>query len=92
MSGIGGRQGGRGIISSGRGLGVRRNFNSSNNLNKRQELNFYPHGTGTDRHTATFTKMMENPILKIQSEFLNGSDIAIFFPRKGLILFKQGNT
>ena len=51
-----------------------------------QELKFYPHGTGPDQQTATFTKMKENLILKIQSEFVNGIDIAESI-RKGAILY-----
>ena len=46
-SGRGGSRGGIGRIGSGRGSGVRKNFNSINNLNKNQELKFYPCITGT---------------------------------------------
>ena len=54
MPGRGGHGGGR--IVSYRERSDRRNFNSRNNLNKNQELKIYPHGTGTDQQTATFTK------------------------------------
>ena len=46
------------------------------NKNKRQELKIYLIESGPDQQTATFTKVEENIILKIQSEFLNGSDIS----------------
>ena len=75
MSGGGGRGGGRGVLGGGRGRGGQRNFKSSNNQNNRQELTFYPHGTGMDIQMAEFTIVKDNPILKIQSEFVNGSDI-----------------
>ena len=48
FSGRGGLGGGRGRFVSGRGRGGRRNFNRSNNRNKKQELKFYPHGTRLD--------------------------------------------
>ena len=75
MSGRGGCGGVRGRIISSKGHGGRKNFNRNNNQNKREELEFYPHGTGPDLQTATFTKVKEHIILKIQSELLNGSDI-----------------
>ena len=37
-----------GIFGNGRRRSDQRNFNSRNNQNKRQELKFYPHGTGPD--------------------------------------------
>ena len=76
MFGREGRVGVRGRFGSGRGSGDQRNFNISNNLNKRQELKFYPNGTGPDQQMSVFTKVKEHLILKIQSEFLNGSYIA----------------
>ena len=85
FSGRGGHGGGRGRIGSGRVRGGWRNFNSSNNLNKRQELKMYPCGTGPDKHTAMFTTVKEHLIINIQSEFLNGIDIAESM-RKGVIL------
>ena len=75
VSGRGAHGGGRGIIDSNIGCSGWRNFNNSNNQNKTQELKFYPHGTGPDWQTATFTKVKENIILKTQSEFVNGSNI-----------------
>ena len=75
MSGRGGHRGGRGIICSGGGFGGRRNFAIRNNQNKSQELKFYPHGTGLDRQTAEIIKVKYHIILKIESKFLNGSDI-----------------
>ena len=75
MYGTGRRGGGRVIFGSGSWSDGRRNFNSSNNQNKRHELKFYPHGTVLDRQIATFTKVKEQSILRIQSEFVNGSDI-----------------
>ena len=75
MSRRGGRGGGRGILYSGIGHGIRRNFNRSNNRNKRQELEKYPHINGPDVQTAMFNKVKEHLILKIQIEFVNGSDI-----------------
>ena len=76
---------GRGRIGSVRGRSGRIKFNSSNNQNKRQDLKFYPHRTGTYLQKPTFTKVKEHLILKIQSEFLNGSDISESI-RKGVIL------
>ena len=76
MSRRGGHGGGIGRTGSGRGRGGRRNFNSSNNQNKRQEFKIYPHGIGPDRKTWTFTKVKEHITLNIQSEFVHGSDIA----------------
>ena len=76
MSIIGGHGGRRGRIGSGRGHGHQINFNSSNNWNKRQEMKIYPHGTGLDWQTAIFTKFKGYLILNIESEFVNGSDIA----------------
>ena len=64
------------MIDSGRGRGGRRNFNSGNNQNKRRELIFYPHGTGSDQQTATLTKVKERLILKIESECVNVTDIS----------------
>ena len=72
-------------IRSGREHSGRRDFNSSNNLYKRQELKFYPHRPRPDRQMATFTKLKGCPILKIQSLFVNGSDITAPI-HKGLIL------
>ena len=86
MSVIGGCGGGRGIFGRGRGRGGRRNFNRSNNQNNIQELKFYPHGTGPNQQMATFTKVKENLIIKIQIEFLNGIDIAESI-LKGVILY-----
>ena len=39
-------------------------------------MNFYPHVNGLYKQTATFNKVKENLVLNIQSEFVNGSDIA----------------
>ena len=75
MSIRGGRGGGGGRIGSWRGGGGQINFNISNNQNKIQELKIYPHETGPDQQTETFTKMKERNILKIQNEFVNGSDV-----------------
>ena len=75
---------GRGIFARDKGRGVWRNFNISNNQNKRQYLKCYPHGTGLDCQREKFTKVKEHLILKIQSEFLNGSDISESI-RKGVI-------
>ena len=44
--------------------------------NKMEETNFCPHGTGLGDQTARFTNVKENIILKVQSEFMNGSDFA----------------
>ena len=76
MSSRGGRGVSRGRLVSGRGSGGQRNFNSSNKRNKRKDLKCYPHRTGTDQQTEAFTKVKEYLILNIQSEFMNGSDIA----------------
>ena len=76
MSGRGRRGGGRGIFGSNRVCGVQRNFYISNNRIKRQEMTFYLNGTRPDRQTEKFTKVREHLILNIQSEFINGSDIA----------------
>ena len=46
----------------------------------------YPHRTVPDQHTAKFTIGKEYLILKIQSEFVNGSDISESI-RKGVILY-----
>ena len=86
MYGRGGSVGGRGGLGSVRGRDVWRKFDSNNNRNKRQELQFYPHGAAPDRQMATFTKVKERLILKIQSEFVNGSDIAESI-RKVVILY-----
>ena len=59
MSGRGGHRGGIRIFGSRRGRGIRRNFNTSNNINKRHELKIHLHITGLDRHTAPFTKVEE---------------------------------
>ena len=75
ISGRGGRRDGRWIFDSVRGSGGQRNFNISNNINKGQDLNFYPHGNGPDRQTEMFTKVKEHLILNVQSEFMNVSDI-----------------
>ena len=76
---------GRERFRSGRERGVRRNFNSSNNKNKRQEVKMYPHGTGPDWQTATFIKVKDHIILTIQSGFVNRNDIAESI-LKGVIL------
>ena len=73
------------------GGGRWRNFNSSNNRNKRQELKFYLHGTILDRYTEIFTKVKEHLILKIQSKFVNGNDILESI-RKGYILYLSKET
>ena len=39
-------------------------------------MKFYPRGTGLDRQTEKFTKVKQYLILKIKSEFVNGSDIS----------------
>ena len=70
MSGRGGHVGGIVRLGRGRGRSGRRNFNSSNNRNKRQEMKFYPHGTGPDQQAEKFTKVGELLMLKIQGEFL----------------------
>ena len=59
MPGRRGRRGGIVIIGSDRrrGGGGQRNFNSRKNQNKRQEMKFYPRGTGLDRQTEKFTKV-----------------------------------
>ena len=62
-----GREGIRGRIESNRGNDERRNFNIRKNISKSQYLKFYPHETGPDQQTATFTKLKEHMILKIQS-------------------------
>ena len=84
MPGRGGRKV-RKIVSS-RGRSGQRNSSRSNNRNKSQELTFYLHETGSDLHTATFTKVKEHLILKIQSESVNRSDIAELIC-KGEILY-----
>ena len=81
----GGRRDGRGRFGSDRGHGGQINFKISNNQNKKQELKFYPHGTGPDQYTTTFNKALEHTILNIKSEFVNGSDISESI-RKGVIL------
>ena len=59
MPGRRGRRGGIVIIGSDRrrGGGGQRNFNNRKNQNKRQEMKFYPRGTGLDRQTEKFTKV-----------------------------------
>ena len=84
--GRGGRGGGRGRFVGSRVRGGYRNFNSNNNRSKRQGLKSYPHGYGPDRQTVEFTKVKKHIILKIQSEFVNGSDISESIP-KGYILY-----
>ena len=54
----------------------RRNVNIINNKNKRHNVEYYLHGTVPDIQTLKFTKVTEHVILMIQSEFVNGSDIA----------------
>ena len=44
------------------------------------------HRTGLYLQTTRFTKLKEHSVLKIQSEFLNGSDIVESI-RKGVILY-----
>ena len=39
-------------------------------------MKFYLNGTGPDLQTATFTKVKEHLVLKIQIEFVNESDVA----------------
>ena len=73
-----------GIFGNGRRRSDQRNFNSRNNQNKRQELKFYPHGTGPDRQMMAFTKVKEHLILKIHVGILNVSDIEESI-RKGVI-------
>ena len=41
-----------------------------------QELKFYLHRTRLNQQMATFTKVKDNLILKIQRKFMNGIDIA----------------
>ena len=48
-SGRGVRGGGIWRFGSGRGQSGRRNFKISNKQNMRQEMIFYPHGTGPDQ-------------------------------------------
>ena len=45
----------------------------------------YPRGTGPDKNMAMFTTVKDHLIIKIQSEFFNGIDIADSM-RKGVIL------
>ena len=87
MTGRGGCGGGGGRVILGRvrGRGGRINFNISNNQNNRQRLKFYLRVTGTDQYTVKFTKVKEHLISNIQSESVNGSDIAESI-RKGVIL------
>ena len=59
ISGRGRHKCGRGSLGSCRGYGVKRNFNSSNNVNKRGALKSYPYRTVTDIQTEMFTKVKE---------------------------------
>ena len=74
------------MFDGGRRSSGQRNSNSRNNWNKSQELEFYQHGTGPDQQMVTFTRLKEHPILNIQGEFLNGSDIVESIC-KGFILY-----
>ena len=65
MSRRGEREGGRGRFVRCRGHCDQRNFNSSNNQNKRQELKIYPRVNGTDQQMVIFTKVKEYLILNI---------------------------
>ena len=88
----GGRGGGRGRLGSNRGGGVRIKFNNSNKRNKIQELNFFSHGTGPDIQTAKFTKLNQNQVLNIQSEFVNGSNIVESIHKKEILYFSKEIT
>ena len=70
--GRGGR-GGRGRGNAGRGKFNRKKGKSYKEYDR--DLKFRPHGSGRDKQTVTYTKVIETILLNIQRQYKSGGDI-----------------
>ena len=76
-TGRGGRGSGRGFYRySGRGRGYQNKSNSTNNKSTgNKDYRFHLHGAGKEKQNATYGKVLEKILLKIQQTFEKGSAI-----------------